>query len=240
MDNSLYLLAASMDVASKNYERLAHNIANVQTPGFKEMLSQVESQKSSKNDKNPMAQLDFPYLKVKQSFTQGALENTGNPMDVAISGNGFIAIKEENGESYLRSGSFAISNEGFLTTNDGRKVLGTDGPIVIDPENSASIQIDQQGNVRFGDEIVGRLKVVAFENPEQLQLSGGSYRNLSKAKTQEATDSTIHQGALEKSTVDSIRSSTDLIANVRYLGAIQKVMNVIDEGSRSLMREVSE
>ena len=101
-------------------------------------------------------------------FAQGTLQTTGNPLDVAIEGDGFFAIQQNDGTTYTRNGGFVLNKNKELVTKNGAKVLGESGPIII---NGTQINIDADGTIRVDGNLAGKLKIVSFTNPEQLTRS---------------------------------------------------------------------
>lgn len=230
MDNSLYLVAAGMDMASKEHTRIAHNLANVMTPGFKKVLGNVEGE----NIETEKSKTSFPYLQTQLSKYQGNLLRTNKKLDIALYGDGFLVASKNNQKVYIRSANLRVDSEGFLITNQGIKLQGESGPIAIDKENADSISINEKGEVRAGGEFIDTLQVVRFENPEKLVGSSGVYHNIKNLPTKEANPK-IKQGYIEKSNVDSLSSSTDMLINLRYFGALQKVATTLNQSWNRLL-----
>ena len=228
MDNALYLLAAAMDTSTREHQRIAHNLANVQTTGFKEILSRLEGMNESG--------VSFPDHQTQTSFRQGILEKTNHRMDIAIKGNGFLVAEGQNGRCYLRSSRLQVDSQGYILTASGHKLIGEDGPIQIDPEKANQLRFDRSGKIWVGDEEVGTLKMVKFANPQKLISQEGVFYNPEKL-AEETCQSDIKQGFIEKSSVDPLASMADMISNMRHFGAIQKVSHLMDEGWQSLLRE---
>ncbi len=115
-------------------------------------------------------------------MSQGAIERTGNPLDVAIDGNGFLVVQTPRGERYTRNGSLQINATGQLVTSDGYPVLGDGGPITLQPtDRQVSISRDGTISVREGTSKVGfrarQAPLVTFADPQQLQKDGSSTFN---------------------------------------------------------------
>lgn len=183
MQNSL-LVGLSRQVALKReLDVVANNIANVNTSGFKadgtvfeEFIGRVaRSDKMTNHDR----QVSFVRDRATWiDFSQGTMERTGNPTDVAINGKGFFAVQTPAGERYTRNGGFLINNTGQLVTSEGHPVLGENGPIQFQP-NDIQIKISGDGTVSVavagtpGQEAQrGKLRMVGIDNPALLQKAG--------------------------------------------------------------------
>ena len=108
---------------------------------------------------------------VVTDFSQGAISKSGNPLDVALAGDGFLVVKTDRGERLTRSGNFSIDSAGYLATADGSRVQGTSGDISI-PKSPVVIAAD--GSVRAGDQRVGQLRLVTVDDPTQLVRESGT------------------------------------------------------------------
>ena len=133
-DISQIAIAGSRKLTQLDF--IANNIANVSTTGFKaEHLYYAMKGKSAQET----ARSDLGITSIVIDFAQGTLQRSGNPLDVAIEGDGFFAIQQKDGTTYTRNGSFAVNKNKELVTKDGSKVLGESGPISI---NGTQIDID--------------------------------------------------------------------------------------------------
>jgi flagellar basal-body rod protein FlgF/flagellar basal-body rod protein FlgG len=154
-------------------------------------------------------------------MSQGPIERTGNPLDVAVDGKAFLVVQTPNGERYTRNGSMQINATGQLVTSDGYPVLGDGGPISFQPsDRQVSISRDGTISVREGtskvDSARGKLRMVTFANPQQLQKDGSSTFNPAAGVTpQPATTGSIVQGAVEKSNVRGVVEMSRMIEITR-------------------------
>lgn len=144
---------SGLNAASKNLDVISNNIANVSTVGFKASRTEFSDVYATATfgANNLQAGLGAQTVSVAQQFTQGALSVSNNPLDVAISGNGFFRLSGESGNTYTRSGQFRIDKDGFLVTNTGENVTGytqltLDSAFkVVGTSNLGNIQIDLEG-----------------------------------------------------------------------------------------------
>lgn len=238
MDNAI-LIGLSREMAlSRQLDVVANNIANVNTTGFKADGSLFEEYLSPIARDNELNPADRPLSFVTDRATwhnlsQGLLQNTGNPLDVAIDGKGFFVVQTANGPRYTRNGAFQIDANGNLVTSSGEVVMGDSGLIQFQPnDNHISIEPDGTIRVREGanattDSIRGKLQVVTFANPGQLQKSGNTSFAAPKG-VQPQTDANVRvtQGAIEKSNVQPVIEMTRMIEISR---AYTQVANMLQQ-----------
>src|SRR5215475_9137824 len=150
-------------------------------------------------------------------FTQGALQRTNNPLDAAISGSGFFVVQTPAGERYTRDGGFQLNNLGQLVTASGETVLGTAGPIVLQPtDHDVTISADGTITVLEGvsrtDSIRGKLRMVTFADGQKLAKDGANlYSAPNGTAPQQDTKSTVQQGFVEKSNINSVVEMSRMI-----------------------------
>jgi len=202
----------------------ANNIANVSTPGFKsEFLNFL--MKDSGNASSDMAPSYTESL--VRDYSQGTLQRTDNPLDVAIQGEGFFVIQTESGIVYTRKGDFTLNAKKELVTKSGDYVMGKTGKIVLDGNH---VHIDESGNIGIDENQVGQLKIVNFKNPEALISAGeGILRDEGKGILQENFMPKVVNGSLELSNVSAIKEMTQMIDLQRTFETYQKLIHTIDE-----------
>jgi flagellar basal-body rod protein FlgF len=183
----------------------ANNLANTETTGFRarqlsfqEYLSPVPREVGEKPER-PLSLVDAAFAVT--SSTAGALQTTGNPLDLAIDGNGYFAVRTEQGERYTRDGSFTLDSTGRLVTMDGQPVLGDSGVISVPPDGGA-ITIDPTGRISTKRGALGRLRLVSFANRASLWAVGGN-RLASDTAPSETNPASVRvvQGTVERSNV---------------------------------------
>ena len=221
MQNAL-LIGLSRQVAlSRELDVVANNIANMNTTGFKADGSLFEEYL---NSAARAADTRVSFVQDRATWidmSAGALERTGNALDVAINGDGFFAVQTQRGVRYTRNGSFQINPSGQLVTAQGDPVLGDGGPITFQPtDRQISISPDGTISVREGnskaDSQRGKLRLVSFANPRQLQKDGnGTLNYAGNDAPVEAKTATIAQGSLEKSNVRAVVEMSRMIEITR-------------------------
>lgn len=220
----LYVLAAGGERAKEQLDVVANNIANVNTPGFKKILMEEFSQHIPKNGGDSYNLLVFPRFKQTDVvLSQGALKRTGNPLDVALKGRGFFAVKTKGGELYTRNGHFFLDSNGRLVDANGNPVLDiSDREIVLSGESGVTITED--GVVYDGEKKVGVLKIVDF--PSVKPLGNSYYQGVGQP---EATDAAVLQGFLEESNVNPVKEMVNLIEAQRRFEIYGHLVRSLDQ-----------
>jgi flagellar basal-body rod protein FlgF len=232
MDNSV-LVGLSRQVAlARELDVVANNIANINTTGYKAdgALFEQYLSGSARADQTGGSVSFVRDRGVWHDMSQGPIERTGNPLDVAVDGKGFLVVQTPSGERYTRNGSMQVNPTGQLVTSDGYAVLGDGGPIQLQPnDRQVSISHDGTISVREGNSKVdsarGKLKVVTFDNPQQLQKDGSSTFNATGGvQPQPTTKAGIVQGAVEKSNVRGVVEMSRMIEITRSYTQIASLL----------------
>ncbi len=223
MIKGLYNSGISMYTRMKNMEIIANNLANLNTTGFKREVPFSEY----------LSREDGVQVKVVTDFSNGNLTETGNPFDLAITGNGFFMVQGDNGKEITKSGKFNISEDGFLVDERGQKVLSSNGAInIMDSiiEKDKPITITKSGIIKQGDTIIDKLSITNVENPNLLVRTEGQNFKYPDEEYQPAneTDYEILQGYLEESNANPIIELENMIRISKDFEAAQKAVNSID------------
>jgi flagellar basal-body rod protein FlgF len=253
MDNA-QLIGLSRQVAlARNLEVVANNIANVNTTGFKgdnAIFEEFLSLPARESQTTGGIGLPLSFVQdrgVWRDFAQGALQATGNPLDVAINGDGFLVVQSPNGERYTRNGSLQIAASGQLVTNDGMPVLGENGPITFQPTDR-NIAISKDGRVTVNEGadsrtegFRGKLRLVRFAQPQQLRKDGTSNFIAAEGVTPEAAaNSTIQQSFVEKSNINAVMEMTRMIDITRTYTQIANMLQQHSDMRRTAIQQLAE
>ncbi|MGI8510657.1 MAG: flagellar hook-basal body protein [Gemmatimonadaceae bacterium] len=218
--------AAALRYWERRQEVSSNNLANVSTDGFK-------SQKVFAQ----MVEGSLPAANAVTDFTPGPLNTTGNPLDVAIEGRGFMVVQTPNGERLSRGGALRVDNTGTLTDPAGNAIMGEGGTIRVSSRGDAQageIQITRTGAVMVDKAEVGRLKVETVpDNTPLLREGSGLFVPPVKRARVDPDTVSIRQGSLEQSNVSSVGEMVDMISIQRAYTAVQKAMTTID-GARGI------
>jgi len=202
----LYILAAGGERASEQLETTTNNIANLNTPGFKKLLLEEMSQHVPTNKGDAYNLFIFPRFKATHIIVeQGALKKTGAPLDLALNGEGFFAVKVKGGELYTRNGHFFVDSLGRLVDSKGNPVLDISGNEIV-LEGRGKVTVTKDGVVYEGKNQVGILKVVNFTSVRP--LGDSYYQGIGSPMPSEAE---VLQGFLESSNVEPVKEMVNLI-----------------------------
>ncbi|NKB38987.1 MAG: flagellar basal-body rod protein FlgF [Gammaproteobacteria bacterium] len=238
MDRLLYLSMSAAQNTMQAQSVNSHNLANVSTPGFRADLSRFISV--------PVAGEGFESRVYASQTTPGfnadggAIQQTGNPLDVAIEGEGYIAIRRTDGsEGYTRAGDFRINSVGMLETGGGHAVLGNGGPIVIPPSEKIEIGSDGTITIRpLGQDAatlatVNRIKLVRPDSANLQKATDGQL--VLKDGSVAAPDASVRvtSGTLESSNVNMVEALVDMISLARQFEINIKAMQTVKENDES-------
>ncbi len=262
MVRGIYAATSGALVAQSMVDNVANNLANVNTNGFKQTLMQVESAPSMRiyrmqTDPGTVSGKPLPGVPVTQyvgvlgtgaqihdtpnSFEQGTLQQTGNPLDLALAGTGnaFFTVAAPQGTRYTRDGQFVTDSQGYLRTQDGNAVLNTQGqPILLQSQGPVTVAAD--GTIAQSGRPVGQLQITAFTSLLGLRAEGANNFSLSgNARTQAAAGAAVQQGCLEKSNANVVRSMVDLITAERWFDANEKMIKTQDDAINQAITQVA-
>ena len=217
-----------MTAMANNQERTANNLANANTVGYKADRAFVEALNERLNAEGAPA-TDL-LMSQWADMATGAMEETGNPLDVAIESEGFFLLSDEaTGEfRFSRAGRFIPDADGLLRTPNGLLVEGNGGPIQL-PPNATSIDIDGHGDVRADGQLLGRLQIVRFEDPSRLRRADGATFLDGGMAFEEVDAPRVRQGFVEGSNVDPIAEMTNMIQHFRLFEAQQRLLQTTDQ-----------
>ena len=252
MQNAL-LIGLSRQVAlERELDVVANNIANINTSGFKTDGAVFEEFVSpTARAENFLAadrRVSFVHDRATWiDLSQGPLERTNNPLDIAVSGKGFLAVQTPRGERYTRNGALQINNNGELVTSEGYQVLGESGPITFQPKDR-NITISEDGTIsaREGNNSQtesqrGQLRLVSFDQPGRLQKDGSSTFKAPANVTPQADKlSRVAQGTIEKSNVRSVMEMTRMIEVTRSYTQIAALLSQQSDLQRTAIEKLAD
>ena len=225
MAGSYYVALSGMRTRLDSLDRLASDIANVSTAGYKaERGTTAESNRPAFGDALQAA-IDVSGGVTKVDMRGGAIAPTGRDLDFAIDGPGFFAVTTPAGERYTRDGRFARRVDGVLTTAAGDVVQSaTGGPLKV-PD--APLEIDADGSLRSGTTTIGRLKVVEFDAPGTLARDNAHLFRAGAVPPKAATQSALRSGALEQSNVSVVDRIAELTTVSRGFETLQRALTML-------------
>jgi flagellar basal-body rod protein FlgF len=239
MDNTLYASLAGQTALRRKLDTIANNMANISTTGFKAENTQFES--VFKNLKTDGRGVDFVYdVTSTTDFSQGALQQTNNNLDIAISGNGMISAQGENGQNfYTRDGRLSRSNNGSLVmTATGYPVLDDAGAQIQIPEDIAQISIANDGTISGNGQQIAKIGLYNFNPLDVKRQENGLFTMQEQPEI--AVDAKIHQGFIEGSNVNAVKTLTEMIQVQRAYEAGKGLMDSEDQRIRNAISRLSQ
>jgi flagellar basal-body rod protein FlgF len=253
MSEVLSVVLQSMQHDSQRMDRIANNIANALTPGFKrEVVAVSAGQQSFPALVQGSGVFDYQLASQRTSSVEilrdskvGTLKSTNQSLDVALMGEGYFEIQTENTTSYTRQGNFKTDSKGRLVTSAGHPVMGKNGEIYI---GDVRPQIDQFGNIFDSSNPVGRLqapiaqiKVVQFDRDAALdRFPNGMMQTQASPNLLPDDKIQIRQGFLENSNVNNTQEMIQLMQTMRHFESMQRVALGYDEMMGSAIRRLGE
>jgi len=226
----------------ESLDLLANNLANSATAGYKrdlEFYGLFTSDDAEGAGDAPASTL--PVIQRQWTdFSQGTLQVTGNPMDVAISGSGFFVVNGPKGPLYTRNGSLQVLPSGELATADSYALQNTSGD-TIQIQPGKPVEIAPDGTVMQGGQSLGQIAVVNFKSTDPLVKMGSAcFRNSNpKNLPQSAPDAELQQGKLEGSNVPVAESAMRLVGVMRQFEMLQKAIGVSNDMDMKSIQEVA-
>ncbi|NOX34979.1 MAG: flagellar hook-basal body protein [Deltaproteobacteria bacterium] len=201
----------------RKLETVSNNLANADTNGFKKDIVSFDEKFKAQ---------------VNKDFSQGDILTTGNPLDIAISGEGFFKIDTREGIKYTRNGNFSVDMNGILVDQNGNPVMGQGGAIALDDKNlEQDLSINRNGDIMLSGQIIGTLDIVTFKNLNKLERDGQNILSYKGETTDEiqAEKMAVEHKALEKSNVRVVDAMVRMIDYNRMFETFTKSMMTFDE-----------
>ena len=250
MDASMWVAKTGLDAQQTRMNVISNNLANVNTNGFKrdravfeDMLYQNIRQSGGQTDVNSQAPTGMMLgtgvrvVATEKIHAQGNMVTTQNPLDLAIAGDGFFQIAQQDGSlAYTRDGSFKLSATGQIVTANGNLLQ----PPITVPQGTASVTFGRDGtvsaqNAAGAQQIIGQVQIARFVNPSGLQSMG---QNLMKETPSSGTPQVVApgqvgagslvQGSLEASNVNVVEEMVNMIETQRAYEINSKAISAVD------------
>ena len=240
MVRGLYTAYTGMINQQKRLDTVTNNLANASTTGFKR--EGLTSKSFDQMLTVKLNDLSVPYLnegigkmslgvKIGENYTdysQGSFKETGNTYDLALAGNGFFTIsytdkKGNTSEKYTRDGEFTMDSEGYLRTLEGDYVQGEGGNIMI-PVETSEVSIRDNGDIYADGEYVDSLRIVDFEDYNNIEKFGENLYNVVDGATETESTAAVKQGYLEMSNINVVKEMVEMITISRAYESNQKLI----------------
>ncbi|NOX08545.1 MAG: flagellar basal-body rod protein FlgF [Gammaproteobacteria bacterium] len=241
MDRVMYLAAYRANQIMQSQRVNSNNLANISTTGFREDLMVYTTDKASSS-----ATRIYPSGgDGAVNFNQGSLQSTGRQLDMAVSGEGWMAIQSADGsEAYTRAGNFRISSSGLLTTVAGDPVLGDSGPLIIPPYekmevgNDGTITIRPLGQPANEMAKIGRIKLVNPQDNELFKSVDGNFRTRNGEALASDASVSVMSGSLESSNVNAVSAMVNMIELARQFEVQMKVLETAKENDQASTKQL--
>ncbi len=252
MIRALYTAASGMSAQQLNLDTIANNLANSSTTGFRQLRLEFQdmlyqnlitpgaAQSQTTVSAGLQVGLGTRSAATEVIMTQGELNQTNNPLDLAIEGNGFFEVQRPDGTiAYTRAGQFYLNNQGTIVTTEGDPLL----PTITVPANAAAITVTQYGVVnatlpgQTNPTQLGQIQLATFANPGGLQLIGGNLLQDTLSSGNPVLGNpggteglgTLQQGYLENSNVDVVTEFVQMVLAQRAYESNSKVIKAADD-----------
>ena len=242
MNSGMYAAVSGSLAAMRRLDVISNNLANINTPGYKKDKMSFEGLLAGPVNPpavpqgmtaDPIMQKENIYI----DYAAGPTSQSGNPLDLALDGDGFFAVTTPDGTAYTRQGNFRTSADGTLVTVDGYPVQGAGGSAIH--IKGSRVEIDAKGGIIVDGTQTGTLSVLDFEKPYALTKVGNAlFVPADPQTTTQAGKAQIQQGHLEGSNVESISEMVQMIETNRYFEACSKVIKGFDDIAAKAASEV--
>jgi flagellar basal-body rod protein FlgF len=233
--DSVSQIGASVDALEKEFEIIAHNMANVSTVGFKRRCNSFTKAMAAQGDPAGGPDAGQPAV---FDFSQGTLVQTDRTLDVALHGKGFFVLESPDGPLYTRHGVFQTNQNGQIVDVNGRLVAGMSGPLMVPSSVDVSeIRVDNVGRVSAGRAALGQFQIVEFGDQESQLFPVGlnCFRAPKDAVPRDPTDVVVRQGYEESSNVKLVDELVNMIMVSRLYESNMRLTTANRENASSLM-----
>jgi flagellar basal body rod protein FlgG len=224
MPGGHYIALSGLRTRVDELDRLAADLANVGTTGYKGERDTTAAAERPTFDRSLQSAIDTTYGGRRVDMSSGAMAPTGRALDVAIDGDGFFVVDGPNGTRYTRNGHFSVDSDRKLVTEDNMTVQGTDGPIVL---GDGEIRVDGDGSVWAGETKAGQLQVVKFDDAVHMGRDQGSRLRADGQAPTTVESVKVRGGTLEQSNVSVAERLAQLTTLSRGFEALQKSISML-------------
>jgi flagellar basal-body rod protein FlgF len=251
MENNLLIGLSRQMALQRELDVVANNLANLNTNGFKSdgNIFQEYLMPAARNEWFAPPDRRMSYVVDRASwidFSKGSVQQTGNPLDLAIDGDAFLVVQTPRGERFTRDGALQINAQGQLVTGDGFAVLGDNGPIVIQPTDR-QIQVSREGTVtvlegqNVNESQRGRLRIVGFAQPGRLYKDGANLFATPDGMAPQAVPTAgVLQGFIEKSNVRAVAEMTRMIEITRTYTSVAALLQQQSDLRRTAIERLAD
>lgn len=234
---SPWLISISRQAAlQRDMDAVANNIANVNTPGYK-----AERMMFSEYLVRPQKNVPLSFVQdrgMMRDLSEGPLTKTGNPLDLALTGDGYFMVDTANGQRYTRSGRFQLDANGQIVDERGEPVLGDGGQPIVIPSGTTQISIAPDGTISADTDVIGKIGVVTFADQRSMKRQAYGLYATAAPPTPASSQTHVMQGMLEESNVNAIQEMTNMIEISRAYTANEQVLQNEDDRIRRAISQI--
>jgi len=242
MENTSYIALSRQSALWREMEVVANNMANANTPAYKaEQMMFRDFVVKTKTDTSPFGRkVDFVQdVGVLRDTREGPMSQTQAPLDLAIHNEGYFVVDTPSGPRYTREGHFRLDETGMMVNSAGYPVMQTTGQPIVFAPNETQITVTGDGTVSTENGVIGKVRVVGFNNDQNLQNAGNG---MLMTNDQPATIDrpSLVQGMLEQSNVQPVIETTKMMEILRNYEGIQKLIDGENDRQSSAMKILSQ
>jgi flagellar basal-body rod protein FlgF len=238
MNNAIYVALSRQTGVGRQLSVVANNLANSNTVGFHG--DQLLFKSHLTPDAGGRTTAFVEDVATIRNTSQGRLEYTGNPLDLAVNGPGYFAVSGPNGNAYTRAGNFVLDSEGSLSTIDGYKVQDDGGSQIDFQEDDREIVIFGDGRIEVDGEERGQIGFYQFADEQKLKRLGGNLYGALIAPIPNEGEGRIAQGMIEKSNIAPVTEITNLIQLQRAYTSTAKFISDMYELQETAIRKLAQ
>lgn len=232
-------MSSSVDALTREFDIIAHNLANVNTVGYKRVCNAFSRVLEAQGAGQQVYSPGVIELNSAVDFSQGNVVETGRPLDFALYDKGFFVVDTTDGPLYSRNGAFSVNQNGYIVDSEGRIVEGQAGPITIPRSvELADIVVSSNGSIAAGNVTIGAFRLVDFQDNENklVPVGLGCYKMPDEDITPVTSENVIvKQGYQEASNVEIVDELVDMIMVTRLYEANMNFIRAQKETSSSIM-----
>jgi len=237
MIRGIFQNTSSMLLLESRVDNIANNIANVNTPGYKKrevFFEQLIAAEHTLEKDLMKVQLPDGYIATYTDTGDGRMNKTDNPLDIAISGDGYFTVQTPEGQAYTRDGKFTLDQNGLLVTQQGHLVTGEGGPIEI---KGSKVEIGSAGEIIVDGVIVNRFAIQNFDI-NNAEMRNNLYITNETPQQVASGEFSVMQGYIEESNVEIVKEMTELIAAQRHYEVNSRLIRAQDDTLSKTVNQV--
>ena len=210
----------------QDLEASTENLANANMPGYKRIS--VSHSSFSEELGKQVGQTSATGPKILVNHGQGALRETGRPLDMAVEGEGYFVLSDGDKEYYTRNGTFRVATDGAIVNSQGMRLQGVSGELRLPRGmNASQLYIDDERNVQVGERVIGQLKLVNG-TPDELNRAGNTLFVSDQPLVAES-DGSVITGYVEQSNSTIVDEMVNMMTTLRNYESCQKMLRTVDE-----------